>query len=252
MVQLHTKRIRKTKGGQSSVSRHRTKDGRIHVTSQQPLPEPKPTEEEIEAKKNQGGGDSEKVHFARFAKAVYLPENQRAQIGDYHYSDNNIGTWTNESIKQAVIAFRGTDFSSTKDLFQDLLIVGSLSKLSTRYLQGVKMLKKVQQDFPGFHIALTGHSLGGKIGLNVGTKMNTKSVLFNIGSSPTDKPKDLLYSTICNIFDLKACQPFRKITHYHVTGDPLSASAANISAFKTVRQKMTASNPHGIDNFIPQ
>lgn len=271
------KRRRRMKGGYSSTTTKRNTKGQIYANSKFPStshiiadkaifnqstpklpsssPPPPPSADELQLKNEQSGGDSEKVFFARFAKAVYEPLDSRVNILDFeylpNYSDANTGTWINHSKKMIIIAFRGTDFKNWRDLAQDLLIVGGISIFSARYVAGVHLVKKVESNFPDYNISLTGHSLGGKIGLNIGTKLQKKAVLFNIGSSPADKPKDILYSTICKLLDLNSCKGFKKITHYHVNGDPLSASAANITAFKTIRQKPTGLDPHGIDNFIP-
>jgi dienelactone hydrolase len=154
-----------------------------------------------------------------------------------------------------ILAFRGTDFARVDDLVNDAVIVFGKSQYLPRTRDGIEIARYLKalltREGRGMTLTITGHSLGAKIGLNVATAEHLTAYLYNIGSSPTDKPSDLLFSGICKLTNIKKCQALDYIVHFHVMGDPISASAANLVPWHVERQSPSAGkNPHTIDNFL--
>lgn len=210
-----------------------------------------------------------KRFFATFAKSVYsllqserqnLPSQLGVQGYTYlpAYSDTNVGVWYSPSARRYVISFRGTDFTNIRDLLNDVGIIFGKSKYLPRVKTGVqiarKIVEKILKDNNKDTIEVTGHSLGGKVGLNVSIGMELNAYLFNIGSSPVDKPEDIALKGLCALSTrLGKCEAMRNIVHFHVVGDPISVSAANAVPWRVERQAPTTKrDPHTIDNFIPE
>lgn len=204
--------------------------------------------------------------YATFSKAVYARlHSERQEIPEKHgtkgfkfipvFSDNNIGTWFSATEKRFVMAFRGTQVSNVEDLLSDVAIVFGKSRYLPRVSEGVRMarsvLRHIKRNYPGHTLELTGHSLGGKVGLNVSTGLELTGYFYNIGSSPSDKPEDIALKTLCTVSSKGVCPALKNVVHFHVVGDPISASAANAVPWKVERQAPTTSmNPHTIDNFL--
>ena len=225
----------------------------------------KATGNDITKKALSVSNDSKKK-YAVFAKAVYaLSTGERKKIpGELRqdgwiymekFSNGNMATWVNNQEKEFILSFRGTDFSRADDLVNDAAIVFGLSKNLPRVKEGIlngsAIINAIRRSFPGYTLTITGHSLGGKIGINVAVTLRLNAHLFNIGSSPADKGSDIMYALICPIARLKTCRAFASVVHYHVVGDPLSVAAANAVPWHVERQgPITTMNPHAVGNFL--
>ena len=139
--------------------------------------------------------------LARICKSTYEYEDQRQSkliqlLGDRftilnEYSSRDILTVLDNEHDKIIISFRGTDLArdphrAFTDLIADVNIAIGKNERVYRIQQGEILIRNILQTIPRSKLILTGHSLGGFVGVNLGEKFNLPSVLFNIGSSPLD------------------------------------------------------------------
>jgi hypothetical protein len=193
--------------------------------------------------------------LARICKVSYnYPENRAEELrmlvnGDFNvleeFSDKDIFTLQTQG--KVIVAFRGTELSKGNiraglDLYNDInLAIGKEDRVF-RLTQGREMLLKIRSRYPS--VLITGHSLGGYVGMKLALEYNLDAVLFNIGSSPLDK---------------KGIQTSNKIIHITTNNlmtippivDILSVSALFIYRFPYYIEKVGAGlSNHTILNFI--
>lgn len=120
------------------------------------------------------------------------------------------------------ISYRGTDPHNLSDLAADTQIsVGNLISDNVqsygRFNEADRVYEEVKQAFPSSRITLTGHSLGGQLGIHTGRKYDLEGTFFNPGQSPLSAPTEIkeAMKTRNNNF-----------TIHHVFGDPISSSNA--------------------------
>lgn len=137
------------------------------------------------------------------AKSAYTPN--RGDIAGYYYSKRLSGddtaVYVDPASKRVVVASRGThmedpfrkssgpavSFGSTlKDMFSDALIATHLTSLDPREHDLEDRISYIKQKYPDFKITLTGHSLGGRLSMDVGKKLQLEAFAFNPGSGPLD------------------------------------------------------------------
>ena len=197
--------------------------------------------------------------YARICKVSYgLPQNRPAELQQLasnfkiidEYSNDNILSVTNGHL--VVIAFRGTELNkgvirSTLDLYNDYGILTGENERVFRLQEARPIVQAVLGQYGKNNVVLTGHSLGGYVGVNLCEEFGLSGVLFNIGSSPKDKKifrgvqkrDDIVHITTNN---LKKFPPII---------DVLSVSSLFIYQYKYYIQKVRAGmSKHTIDNFI--
>jgi hypothetical protein len=205
--------------------------------------------------------------FAKFAEAAYKEPEQRTAVStNYIYlpemSDLKTAVWRDDKNKRFIVAFRGTVPTDWRDMTADFAVYMGVSQFLNRTKHGIELIRKmkhmIREHYHGYGIIITGHSLGGKIGLNVAGKSDVVAYLYNIGSSPRDKITDILIKGVCaslpktaNILQVKACPVWKKIVHFHVNGDLISTSAARMVPWHVVTQPMKKGIiPHLMTNFL--
>ena len=205
------------------------------------------------------------VHFgyatatlARICKCSYEYEAERFRVlkellGDEfkimsEYSNKNI--MTVKGGKTVIIAFRGTELTKDKkrafkDLLQDVNIAIGKNERVTRIQEGSIMIHNILRNVEKKNLLITGHSLGGFVGVNLSEKFNVRSVLFNIGCSPLD-PKGIRRNSE-NIIHITT----NDLRKFPPVIDILSISALFLFRFRyyIVPVKKGLST-HTIDNFI--
>ena len=149
-----------------------------------------------------------------------------------------------------IVAFRGTDlardpYRAFADLIHDLNIAIGKNDRVYRIQEAQAVIEQLLRMVPKEKIEITGHSLGGFVGINISQKYGLKAVLFNIGSSPLDKVgvrRDLKNVTHYTTNDLRKVPPVIDI---------LSISALFLyrTKYYIVKVKPGLSN-HTINNFI--
>jgi hypothetical protein len=197
--------------------------------------------------------------YARICKVSYgLPQLRPAELQQLAsnwriidgYSNNDILTVTNGNL--VVIAFRGTELNkgvirSTLDLYNDYGILTGENERVFRLQEARPVVQAVLTQYGRNNIVLTGHSLGGYIGVNLCEEFALSGVLFNIGSSPKDKKlfrgvqkRDDIVHITTN--DLRSWKPVI---------DVLSFSSLFIYQYPYYIQKVRpGESEHTIDNFI--
>ena len=128
-----------------------------------------------------------------------------------------------------ILSFRGT--RNFTDLAVDTTQVLTGAPLEKLAGINVGYFKRAQDKYdatklkyPNANVTTTGHSLGGTLGHYIGKNNNIPSYIFNAGSSPLDIVTDVGLTNTDN----------NKSTHYHVTGDLISASKALVGSSKDV------------------
>jgi hypothetical protein len=87
----------------------------------------------------------------------------------------------------AILGYRGTDPTNINDLMSDVLILGGAYKdavglKDTRFNRADEYYRNAITKYPD--VDVTGHSLGGSMGIAIGSLYGAKTVVFNPGSSP--------------------------------------------------------------------
>ena len=167
------------------------------------------------------------------------------------YSSRDILSVKDTLNDKIIISFRGTDLSRDSqrkfsDLIADVNIAIGKNERVYRIQQGENLIRfMMSQGIPKSKLMITGHSLGGFVGVNLGEKFNLPSVLFNIGSSPLDARgvrrglTNILHITTNN---LRVLPPIIDI---------LSISALFLYRFPyTIVNVRDGMSKHTIDNFI--
>lgn len=127
------------------------------------------------------------------ASQSYLPPAERADVVPEHGLVKMEGAETSDVVgyyhkerNQVFIGHRGTDPNNPKNLSYDLVndygILMGLSGFLSRNTEGAILSRAAK--LLGAEIIHTGHSLGGTIASNAAHDENTRSIVFNPGSSP--------------------------------------------------------------------
>lgn len=199
--------------------------------------------------------------LARICKSTYEYEDQRQSkliqlLGDRftilnEYSSRDILTVLDNEHDKIIISFRGTDLArdphrAFTDLIADVNIAIGKNERVYRIQQGEILIRNILlAGIPRSKLILTGHSLGGFVGVNLGEKFNLPSVLFNIGSSPLD-PKGVRRG-LTNIVHITT----NNLGVLPPVIDILSVSALFLYRFPyTIVNVIKGLSKHTIDNFL--
>lgn len=176
----------------------------------------------------------------------YLSRN-RALDGwklDQGLSADKVKVFVNAQTHQTIISVRGTDFSSPDDLFNDALIIAGTERHGSRYKAAQQVLEKVQQSGLGGQISMTGHSLGGRIAIDLAKDYQLDATVFNPGTGPAQ--------LVQNVVGVVAGDPTtvtRNITSYTSGKDPISMLSFLDPDARSEPVKQISSNAHTLDNY---
>tara|TARA_R110000868_G_scaffold172130_1_gene407954 strand:- start:8347 stop:9438 length:1092 start_codon:yes stop_codon:yes gene_type:complete len=132
-----------------------------------------------------------------------------------------------------IISYRGTQNLTDLAVDATQIATGSplekLAGINTGYFRLAQdKYNLVKDKYPDSNITTTGHSLGGSQAYYIGKTNNIPSYIFNAGSSPLD---------ILTDYGLTHTN-FNRSTHYHVSGDIVSASKALLGSDKDTLVKV--------------
>lgn len=130
--------------------------------------------------------------YSKVSSASYQAERNRPEtIDGYIYDDllssQKVAVYHNPVGKQVIIGYRGTVPTDAEDLYNDLQIIQKDFKKrddllqSSRFKDSISIVDKVKRKYPPYTITLTGHSLGGRLAVEVGLNKNVPSINFNPG-----------------------------------------------------------------------
>ena len=137
---------------------------------------------------------------------------------------------------KVIFAGRGTDISNKQggrlgDLWADTLLSFGLEKLSGRYRRAKKGLEKTMKKHKGKEVVLTGHSLSGRLAIELGKKFNLETHAFNAGSTHIHAKRSLHEKVLSSVTGKKHRN---KIHNYVVVGDTISNSSLFDLSMKNV------------------
>jgi hypothetical protein len=140
-----------------------------------------------------------------------------------------------------VVAFRGTDLNNKtrrkSDLKTDANIGLTTEEHTSRFKSADSTTRTANNLYGRENVTLTGHSLGGSLGISASKKHKNNAVVFNPGHSPLDVSTPL-------------SRKQKQITAYTTLVDPISGSIVHDKRYSTKVRKPTQKDVHGIDNFI--
>ncbi|MEY2703550.1 MAG: hypothetical protein RLY43_2189 [Bacteroidota bacterium] len=187
-----------------------------------------------------------KIHStAKASKAVYQPSDKRSAFTPDGYridtalSNKRTVTLVDDTNKKVIQGFRGTQ--SKNDIKDDILMGMGLNRYTKSYKQAYDSTLKAQNKYKGYDTTLTGHSLGAKRSLDIGNRLNLKTVAYDAPGSVWDLSwKNALYNTV---------RPNKNNKLYMTAGDPVSLG----SYFSSGKKKVSlpkGKNVHTIDNYL--
>ena len=182
--------------------------------------------------------------LARFAEAAYSSKSVRGYTIDKSLSNKNYTTYYNPNDKTAVISFSGTRIFNDPnyfgipqngiwetDLATDWAVASNDIRGSIRYNECLSAAEDFYEKYhgKGYHVATTGHSLGGRIAMEVSADLRSdnKTVIAEVYNPFFYDHRVDLYEG-----DYDYC-----IVHYN-PNDPYSRNVANLP-------------PHGHATLIP-
>lgn len=136
-------------------------------------------------------------------------------------------TFCNSSNREIIMSIRGTDFSllEENDLFTDIRLVNRSHITREIFTKSYDNLKKIAETYPMYKIIVTGHSLGGRVAIDlldsdVGQKI-TAVYAFN----PATLPVNLFISAPCfqkkiDLNKRKLCKNRTKL-HIHIINNDI-------------------------------
>lgn len=170
--------------------------------------------------------------YLLISKAAYVDKmNRPVNIMGYNYdsllSDAKNAIYVNNQNGTVIIGFRGTVPTLAEDLFEDGLIVAGKFNSGRRLPETIKLVEIAIQKYPNYTFSFTGHSLGGRIALEIGKLQdlkNSKAVGFNAAITPIDIQKNLLDKTVGKFRKGELDKKRMNFKLYTSIGDPVSIS----------------------------
>lgn len=182
-------------------------------------------------------------------------QQNRVGHGNFRYvaelSDRHNAVYVNDTTKQGFLTIRGTA-ADVEDAKADALIVVGMENSSNRFKSAENTLLRAQKQFGDITFFATGHSLGGRIAIELGRKYR-KGIehvyAFNPGSSLPHFARSLYehLNPYARNYGLST-----KVTINHIVGDPLSTLSVGEAKDTRVRETSKPSfglSQHGIKHF---
>jgi hypothetical protein len=192
------------------------------------------------------------IKLAVIAQEVYEEPNKRKDRDGWKYvsGDKRQGIWEKDG--KAVVGIRGTDFKDAKDLADDVAIGIGVLKLTPRYKQAKKWVKKAIEKYGKNNVEVAGHSLGAKISKELAKDFGIRGSTFNAGASVSDAASSVLDRTACKVNKKgRRCKRAKLVQNYRTATDPISAASVGDINMNTVKRK-SGKDPHAIANFVEE
>lgn len=211
-------------------------------------------------KKLIGGSEITKEHdiYLYIANQAYTVPEERAKKIHSFYSEKPLlynkeistrheAVYVDTENLVVIIGYRGTKILDTKnkrskirkaydaaidtgyDMFSNIFIASGIpfsSYFSPRYYQSLAKAEEVISLYPEYTIQHTGHSLGGKLAMEVGLSLPFKDshvVAFNPGSTPVDYVKIKAIESLCSKYpEHDYCLKWKNQIIYYTKGDLIS------------------------------
>lgn len=176
-------------------------------------------------------------------KEAYKPVDERSERIDGHFYDRSLSNkrtavYVNDNMEHIILAFRGTVPSNLRDLLSDSKIFLEDFKIrkdefkKSKYMKEArKAYKSIRKKYGDIEITITGHSLAGRVSIQLAKELNEDSVSFNAGGG------DFGTNQINNLS-----------VHYRAPKDPISIGFATDARTITVDKDKKGIN-HTIEYF---
>lgn len=176
-------------------------------------------------------GDERYMKYFKTTRKVDLNTNI---LKNYHMIDDlttsKYTTYLNKKNKTIIFAVRGTDLTrlyENNDLYTDALLVFGKENKRPCYKCAYNNLRKILKRYPNYRVIITGHSLGGRLAINLlDSKLGDKIYQVHVFNSAT-APVNLYNSASCyteTIADSKKklCKNREKLHIHQINEDPIS------------------------------
>lgn len=207
-----------------------------------------------------GGGDFEFIKRIDPKDRVYLDLSSQAytnkdsrlqRVDDFFYdpllSTKRTAVYFDPLLQKVIISHRGTVDKS--DIVQDAYLVAGLLSKSSRYKNALNIVASVVKKYQGYQIVNTGHSLGGKIAIELGKNLpynDSKVVAFN----PASSLADISEFAKCGIIPTDSrCKNLKNQKIYSIPFDPTSITYYFHPGDVYFKSKIKGINPHTLRNF---
>jgi hypothetical protein len=126
--------------------------------------------------------------FLKNSYAAKKSQNIRGYDKDDSLSDDRVQVYTknNGEAKQTIIVHRGT--KGLDDVLTDIKLGLGVYKGTDRYKHALKIQRAAEEKYGAQNITTVGHSLGGRLARDVGTRSN-KIITYNSPIMPGDRGK---------------------------------------------------------------
>jgi|APHM01.1.fsa_nt_gi Protein of unknown function (DUF2974). len=167
------------------------------------------------------------------------------------FSTKDHVAFKNAETNNAVLAFRGTNPTNTRDLRADLAIATGLQAFAPRFADAGKVTREMIERFGKENVHVTGHSLGGSQALHAAGRHGVEAHAYNPGAG---LPKSLfggmgVMAFLAEKIGSKA-KPHK--THIYTTGvDPISRMSVHHPNASVHFRKPKQLDVHGLSNFLP-
>ena len=193
--------------------------------------------------------------YALISQESYVSKDKRKHnIEGYTYykdaSTERTAIYVNNTNNTIIIGHRGTVPTNKSDLEADVYIATGTFGRSNRLKRSKEVVDKAIQKYPNYKIENTGHSLGGRVALEIARKLpveDSKAVVFNPGFSPLDIGKTISDNLKAKNENSNLAKKIKNQTIYSTGLDPVSISGLLSSGVKVI--KPTSINIHSLSNF---
>jgi hypothetical protein len=189
--------------------------------------------------------------YAKLAEAAYKDDEHRQKapknwIYAPEHSSAHHAVYVNETDKEVITAFRGTQVDDLKDIQSDIAIVAHQRHAGVRFKDAEKDFSSILSEYPAeeYDHILTGHSLGGSISTHIEQEFDEVSEVHNfnpgVGAAPLNPFAAVFQKKKPHVHD------------YIIKGDPISVFGTMMSPHdvEVYDANPDKGHPHTIKQFL--